>query len=80
MMKCVLCTGEMVYVTTSFKSKWGDCEITMDGLKAHRCRQCQRLVFEPEAARMIQKITADFAEKLPNERPGAINMAGFFLF
>ena len=79
-MKCVLCTGEMDYVATSFKSKWGDCEITIDGLKAHRCKQCQRLVFEPEAARMIQKITADLAKRPPTERPGAINIADFLLF
>ena len=73
MMKCVLCTGEMDYVATSFQSKWGDYAITIDGLKAHQCKQCERIVFEPEEARMIQKITADFAEKLPNERPDVIN-------
>ena len=54
-MKCVLCTGEMDHVVTSFQSKWGDYAITIDGLKAHQCKQCERVVFEPEVARMIQK-------------------------
>lgn len=80
MMKCVLCTGEMDHVVTSFQSKWGDYAITIDGLKAHQCKQCERIVFEPEEARMIQKITADFAKRPPNERPGAINIAGFLPF
>lgn len=73
-MKCVLCTGEMDYATTSYKSRWGECEITITGLKAHRCEQCQRLVFEPEVARLIQNITAVFSEMPPSERPDTINI------
>lgn len=73
-MKCVLCSKEMEHITTSFQSKWGDYEITIDGLKAHQCKQCQRIIFEPEVARMIQNITAGFSERPPSERPDMINV------
>ncbi len=73
-MKCVLCAKEMERITTSFRSKWGDYEITIDGLKAHQCKQCQRIVFEPEVARMIQNITAGFSERPRSERPNMINV------
>ena len=73
-MKCVLCTREMDSITTSFQSKWGEYEVTIDGLKAHQCKQCQRVVFQPEVARMIQNVTAGFSEIQPSERPGLINV------
>lgn len=75
-MKCVLCAREMECITTSFQSKWGDYEITIDGLRAHQCKQCQRIVFEPEVARMIQNITAGFSEMPPSERPDMIDVGG----
>lgn len=73
-MKCVLCDNEMDIVKTSFQSKWGEYEITVDGVKAHHCKQCDRFVFEPEVARMIQNITAGFSELRPAERPELINV------
>lgn len=73
-MKCVLCTREMDSITTSFQSKWGEYEVSIDGIKAYQCKQCQRVVFEPEVARMIQNITAGFSEMLPAERPDLINV------
>ncbi|MDO9535241.1 MAG: helix-turn-helix domain-containing protein [Bacillota bacterium] len=73
-MKCALCTMEMDDITTSFKSKWGDYEVTIDGIKAHQCKQCQRVVFDPEVARMIQNISVGFSEIQPDERPDLINV------
>ena len=73
-MKCVLCNMEMDTIITSFQSKWGDYEVTIDGLKAYQCKQCQRVVFEPEVARMIQNITAGLSESQPAEKPDLINV------
>ena len=52
----------------------GEYEVTIDGIKAHQCRQCQRVVFDPEVARMIQNITVGFSEIQPAERPDLINV------
>jgi excisionase family DNA binding protein len=65
---------EMDFITTSFQSKWGEYEVTINGLKAHQCKRCERIVFEPNVARMIQNITAGFSEIQPAERPGLINV------
>lgn len=73
-MKCVWCTTEMNSIKASFQSKWGEYEVTIDGVKAYQCKQCQRFVFEPEVARMIQNITAGFSERQPAERPDLINV------
>lgn len=73
-MKCVLCNNEMDSIKASFQSKWGEYEVTIDEVKAYRCKQCQRFVFEPEVARMIQNITAGFSERQPDERPELINV------
>jgi len=72
--KCVLCDTEMDSVITSFQSKWGDYEVTIDGLKAYQCKQCQRVVFQPEVARMIQNITAGLSESQPVNKPDLINV------
>lgn len=73
-MNCVLCTKDMNSITTSFQSKWGEYEVTIDGIKAYQCKKCQRVVFEPGVARMIQNITAGFSEIQPAERPDLINV------
>ncbi len=73
-MKCVLCAREMDRITTAFQSKWGEYKVTIEGLEAHQCKQCQRVVFEPLVARMIQNITAGFSEVAPSERPEMINV------
>ena len=74
-MECVFCGKEMAHITTSFQSRWGDYEITINGLEAYQCGQCQRLVFEPEVARLIQNISAGFSEMSPSERPDTINVS-----
>lgn len=73
-MKCVLCAKKMDQVTTSFNSRWGDCKVTIDGLKAYQCEYCQRIVFEPEVARMIQNITARLSEIPSLERPDMVSI------
>ena len=52
----------------------GDYEVTIDGLKAYQCKQCQRVVFQPEVARMIQNITAGLSESQPVNKPDLINV------
>ena len=73
-MKCVWCTTEMDSIKGSFQSKWGEYVVTIDGVKAYQCKQCQRFVFEPEVVGMMQNITAGFSERQPAERPELINV------
>lgn len=75
-MKCVWCTTEMDSIKASFQSKWGEYEVTIDGVKAYQCKQCQRFVFEPEVVSMIQNITAivpplNYASDLMKIRPSS---------
>lgn len=46
----------------SYDSKWGNYTLTIHGIKAYECKECERLVFEPEEARMMQNITAGFSK------------------
>ncbi len=65
-MKCVYCDEEMKSKIISYDSKWGKYEVTLKGITAFECIQCNRLVFEPDEARMIQNITAGLAD---NDKP-----------
>jgi excisionase family DNA binding protein/YgiT-type zinc finger domain-containing protein len=73
-MKCINCKGDMQEITTTFNSKWGDYTVTIRGVKAHKCDQCDELVFSTEEARMIQNITAGFADSRVKEKPDLINL------
>jgi len=64
----------MKEVVTSFDSKWRDYQLTINGVKAHECNACNRLVFEPEEARMIQNITAGFSALPSDRRPSCISI------
>lgn len=68
-MQCVFCKKNMKEVTTTFNSKWGDYELTIKGLKAYQCDECNELLFDNNEATMIQRITASFSSKKPAERP-----------
>jgi len=73
-MKCINCKGDMQEITTTFNSRWGDYTVTIQGVKAHKCDQCDELVFSTEEARMIQKITAGFADSKVKDKPDLINL------
>ncbi len=73
-MKCINCKGDMQEITTTFNSRWGDYTVTIHGVKAHKCDQCDELVFSPEEARMIQNITAGFADSQAKDKPDLLNV------
>ena len=73
-MKCVICKNNMPKITTTFNSKWGDYSVTIRGIKAYKCDECNELVFSSEEARMIQNITAGFAESAAPEKPDFLNV------
>lgn len=73
-MKCINCKKDMTEIITTFNSKWGDYSVTIRGLKAYKCDQCNELVFSPEEVRMIQNITAGFADSSAQEKPDYLNV------
>lgn len=73
-MKCAICKKEMPEITTTFNSKWGDYSVTIRGIRAYKCDKCNELVFSSEEARMIQNITAGFAESSAPEKPDFLNV------
>jgi excisionase family DNA binding protein/YgiT-type zinc finger domain-containing protein len=73
-MKCINGKGDMQEITTTFNSRWGDYTVTIQGVKAHKCDQCDELVFSTEEARMIQNITAGFADSQDKEKPDLLNL------
>ena len=73
-MKCLSCKKDMQEITTTFNSRWGDYTVTIQGVKAHKCDQCDELVFSSEEARMIQNITAGFADSQVKDKPDLINL------
>lgn len=75
-MKCVYCDEEMKCKIISYDSKWGKYEVTLKGITAFECIQCNRLVFEPDEARMIQNITAGLADndKPEGQKPDVLNV------
>lgn len=73
-MKCIICNGKMNEIITAFHSKWGDYELTLNGVTAYKCDNCDRLVFNPEEVRMIQNITAGFSEIPTEKKPDFLNV------
>jgi len=72
--KCVLCEKQMHETTTIYRSRWGQYELTIKGITAHKCEECDRLVFNPEEARMIQNVTAGLSDSSINEKPQLLNV------
>ncbi len=64
----------MQEITTTFNSRWGDYNVTIQGVKARKCDQCDELVYSNEEARMIQNITAGFADSQVKDKPDLINL------
>ncbi len=73
-MKCVACHEGTQEITTTFSSNWGDYTLTIQGVKAYKCPECDELIFSPEEARMIQNITAGFYDSKLREKPEYINV------
>jgi excisionase family DNA binding protein/YgiT-type zinc finger domain-containing protein len=73
-MNCINCKGDMQEITTTFNSRWGDYTVTIQGVKAHKCDQCDELVFSTDETRMIQNITAGFADSQDKEKPDLLNL------
>ena len=73
-MKCLKCKADLLEITTAFKSRWGDYTITIEGVKAQKCEECKEIVFSSEEARMIQNITAGFAESQVENKPDFLNV------
>ncbi len=73
-MKCITCKKDMSELTTTFNSSWGDYSLTIHGIKAYKCDQCNELVFSPEEVRMIQNITAGLADSTATEKPDFLNV------
>ncbi len=73
-MKCVVCDKNTKEITTGFSSKWGDYTLTIQGVKAYKCPECNELIFSPEEVRMIQNITAGFSDARLQEKPEYINV------
>lgn len=73
-MDCIYCGKEMQEVKTSLATKCGDYEITINGLKALKCEQCQHQVFDSESVDMIQNLAAGFAESKGKEKPDLLNV------
>jgi len=72
-MKCVICSNRMQEINTSYNSRWGDYTLTIQGIKAYKCDECDELVFNSEVAKMIQSITAGFSEK-EGDKPDFLNV------
>ena len=73
-MICMICKKEMPQVTTTFNSNWGDYSVTIRGIKAYKCDECNELIFSSEEARMIQNITAGLADSSAEEKPDFLNV------
>ncbi len=73
-MKCFFCESEMRPITTSLKTGWGDYEIEIKGVKALRCTNCAHEVYDPEETRMIQNISAGFAESKMDPKPDILDV------
>jgi len=73
-MKCFNCKKNMQEITTTFNSRWGDYTVTIKGVKAYRCDQCEEMVFSPDETRMIQNITAGFADSKVKEKQDLLNL------
>ena len=59
--KCINCKKDMTAINTTLNSKWGDYSVTIRGVRAYQCDQCNEQVYSPNEVRMIQNITADLA-------------------
>ncbi len=73
-MKCFNCKKNMQEITTTFNSRWGDYTVTIKGVKAYKCDQCEEMVFSPDETRMIQNITAGFADSRAKKKPDLLNL------
>jgi len=73
-MKCIKCKGDMKEITTTFNSSWGDYTVAISGIKGLKCDSCDELVFSVEETKMIQNITAGFAESSAQDKPDLLNV------
>ncbi len=68
-MNCVYCGREMKKIKTSVSTSWGKYKIEIKGVEPYLCENCDRKVYEPEEARMIQELVRGYADSSIVEKP-----------
>ncbi len=73
-MKCFACGGKMVPVKTDIETGWGKFDITIKGVNAYKCEECDYEVYDSEEVAMIQDISQAYSDSNIRSKPDILNV------
>lgn len=73
-MKCFMCGSDMKMVTRSINTGWGDYDLTIKGVKAHECTECDNVLYDPKEVNMIQNLCQGIFESTSISKPDYLNV------
>jgi len=73
--KCFTCNVKMKEETTSITTKWGDYKLTIEGVKAYVCPECNEKIYSYDETRMIQELSKNLSAIKKEEQPDVLNVS-----
>lgn len=68
------CTGKMRETKETYRAKWGDYKVAINGVKAYRCDTCQRIAFDEEEVNTLLNLIVLLSSLSEEKRPSVIDI------
>lgn len=72
--KCFMCGTDMEEKTISTTAGWGKYTLTIDGVKAHVCPECNETIYSSEEVHMLQELGKSLSVLSDEKRPDMLNV------
>ncbi len=73
--KCYICNSDMEEETISTTAGWGKYTLTIDGVKAHVCPECNETIYSSEEVHMLQELGKSLSDLSDEKRPDMLNVS-----
>ena len=78
--KCYICNSDMEEKTISTTAGWGKYTLTIDGVKAYVCPECNETIYSAEEVHMLQELGKSLSVLNENKsRPEAAQAHQYYI-
>lgn len=72
--QCFICGTDMEERTVSTTAGWEKYTLTIDGVKAHVCPECNETIYSAEEVHMLQELSKNLSALSDEKRPDVLNV------